>query len=106
MSDLRKLLLIFLILTATASAEAGKLGDFCSNVFDFFVQADPYQYESASTKWVQDQIERYEMKERWQTIDRQELEDLNILRNELTRRARIAEVIRVANEKAAKGQQP
>lgn len=87
------LVLTLLTLFSFEDANAGWWRRFCR---EYIIRHDPYQYEVASVEWVTNEMERLAFMQSGGYATEDDLEHLEILRNELMWRKRKAEL---SNEK-------
>lgn len=73
--------LLFALLISTS--HAGWWSDFCSR---HLMANDPYQFETASTEWLRQAIDRLEIKERWGKIEPEDQWYLDTMRRTLKER--------------------
>jgi hypothetical protein len=62
------------------SAQAGWFKDFCER---HLIAQDPYQFEDSPRWWLEEELRRMEVSERWMNLTRGEKARLKLIREEL-----------------------
>lgn len=75
--------LIFILALYAPPSSAGWIARACAR---YLIADDPYQYREVPGAWIVREIERIEIKERWNRATQVELNQLTLLEAELKRR--------------------